>query len=266
MPSEFLDAARPLAIEAGRRLMALRETKLIKERKADHSLVTNADREADVIICEGLKKSFPSHAILTEESGLEGRADTEYLWVVDPLDGTRAYARGTDGFSVMIGLLHHGKPFAGIVYDPWEERLYEAQSGEGSFETFDKKRERLQVTQRKQWASMPLIASTDLPPAIAEKIKAALPCPWVPSKNSVGIKVGVLVRQEADLYVNHHPVHYWDTVAPQVILEEAGGVFSFPDGKPLIYDLERGFQHLQPPLASNGQRHDEFVRIMHGIL
>src|SRR5262249_16410423 len=126
--------------------------------------------------------------------------------------------------------------------------------------------ERALVSKRDQWDQMPLIASTDLPAKYTEAIKARLPCPWVPSLNSVGVKVGVLVRQEADLYVNHHPVHYWDTVAPHIILEEAGGMFSYPDGRPLTYNLAQGFRHTQPPLASNGQRHSEFVRIIQALL
>src|SRR5438105_10938256 len=101
--SPFLEVARGLALAAASRLMELRQTTLIKERKADYSLVTNADREADHIIRTGLRNAFPSHSILTEESVLEGRADAEFVWVVDPLDGTKAYVRGTSGFSVRIG-------------------------------------------------------------------------------------------------------------------------------------------------------------------
>src|SRR5258708_39139940 len=105
MSSEFVDVARRLAIEAGRRLMELRETTLIKERKPDRALVTNADREADQIIRRGLRLHFPKHAVLTAESGMEGVPDSEYVWVVDPLYGTQACVRGSKGFSVMIGLL-----------------------------------------------------------------------------------------------------------------------------------------------------------------
>src|SRR5882672_1303565 len=106
-PSEvnsFLEVARELALQASARLMELRLSPLQKTRKADHSLVTNADHEADRIIREGLRKAFPDHAILTEESVMDGLADSEYVWVVDPLDGTKAYVNGTSGFSVMIGL------------------------------------------------------------------------------------------------------------------------------------------------------------------
>jgi myo-inositol-1(or 4)-monophosphatase len=69
---------------------------LVKQRKADRSLVTNADHTADEIIRAGLKKHFPNHSILTEESGLEGDFNAEFVWVVDPLDGTKAYVERPD--------------------------------------------------------------------------------------------------------------------------------------------------------------------------
>jgi 3'(2'), 5'-bisphosphate nucleotidase len=266
MSAEFVDVARELAVQAGKRIMELRQTALIKQRKADRSLVTNADHEADRIIREGLRKHFPDHAILTEESGLEGSPGAEFAWVVDPVDGTRAYAKGTAGFSVMIGLLRFRVPFAGVVMDPYEGHLYDALKGHGTFHTFNGKRERAVVSKRREWEEMPIVTSTDFPDRFESAIKRKLLCPWVPPINSVGIKVGVLIRQEADLYVNHHAVHYWDTVAPQILLEEAGGMFTFSNGSALKYDLRSLFHHTAPTVCTNGQQHAEFVRIIQTII
>jgi len=266
MSADFIDIARQLAQEAGRCVMELRKSELVKQRKADQSLVTNADHAADRIIREGLRNNFPKHAILTEESGLDGEINSEYLWVVDPLDGTRAYAKGIAGFSVMIGLLRKGEPFAGVVYDPWEGHLYEAIRGLGTYHTVNDKREQVTVSKRKEWEQMPLVTSTGFPEAMQKSVQEKVVCPWLTAINSVGIKVGLLVRQEADIYLNHHHVNYWDTAAPQIILEEAGGVFSQSDGQPLLYDLTGGYQHKHPTLATNGRRHSEFVRIIQGIL
>ena len=80
--------------------------------------------------------------------------------------------------------------------------------------------------------------------------------------NSVGVKVGYLIRQLADLYLNHHPVHLWDTCAPQIILEEAGGCMTHWDGTPLAYSLKGEFSHPQGTLASNGFRHTDLVKII----
>src|SRR5438477_3333712 len=92
--STFLDIARTLAVQAAHRITELRRSPLMRMRKPDHSLVTNADHEADKIIRQGLRKAFHDHAILTEESGLDGSPGAEYVWVVDPVDGTKAYAAG----------------------------------------------------------------------------------------------------------------------------------------------------------------------------
>lgn len=264
MTSPFIDVARVLALEAGRRIMTLRQSPLVLERKSDHSLVTNADREADNIIREGLRKAFPDHSILTEESGLDGPADAQYVWVVDPLDGTRAYANNVTGYSVMVGLLKEGEPHAGVVFDPLEGYLFEAARGEGTTLTFQNVSQSARISRRNDFKAMPVITSTGFPKVAEEALRQLFPGPWIPPVNSVGVKVGMMVRQLVDIYINHHKVHYWDTCAPQIILEEAGGVITFLDGKPLVYPLMAGhYQHLQPTLASNGLRHAEILDLLH---
>ncbi len=263
MSSHFLDVARPLALQAAARLMELRLSPLLKERKADRSIVTNADREADEIIRGGLRRAFPDHAILTEESGLDGDCRAEYVWVVDPLDGTKAYVHGRAGFSVMIGLLKKGLPYAGVVADPWEGHVFEATRGEGAFHHLEGKCSHLEVSSRATLSSMPVITSTGFPRELAEAVQNRIQAgPWLEPVNSVGIKVGLLVRQFADIYINHHAVHYWDTCAPQIILEEAGGLFTFLDGSPLIYDLAGSHLHPEPTLATNGPQHDHLIRLL----
>ena len=258
--SSFLDVARPLALEAAARLMELRLTPLVKERKADHSIVTNADHDADRIIRKELHAAFPDHAILTEESGLDGAVDAEYMWVVDPLDGTKAYAAGITGFSVMVGLLRAGKPFAGVVIDPLEGHCYEAMKGMGTYHTFANVKKQVHVSTRREWTTMPVITSTGFPKALEKPLQSCFPGPWVTAVNSVGVKVGYLVRQLVDIYVNHHSVHYWDTCAPQIILEEAGGIITYSDGNPLRYELDRGaYRHDEATVASNQTRHEEVL-------
>jgi len=225
--------------------------------------VTNADHESDRILREGLRKAFPEHAILTEESGLDGSAAAEYLWVVDPLDGTTAYAAGNPGYSVMVGLLKHGKPFVGLVVDPVEGHIYEAARGDGSFHTLGNVRRRVHVSRRNELATMPVITSTGFPHGLEEALRRDLCGPWVPALSSVGIKVGCLVRELADIYINHRRVHYWDTCAPQIILEEAGGVITFWDGTPVNYALRKeSYQHTGRTLASNGLRHEDVLAIL----
>jgi 3'(2'), 5'-bisphosphate nucleotidase len=242
--------------------MALLKAPLIKERKADKSLVTNADRAADDILRNGLRRAFPEHAVLTEETILQGAAGAEFLWLVDPLDGTRAYAKRIPGFSVMLGLIHEGRPVLGVVYDPLENRLYEAVRGRGAFQTLGGVRSPLRVSSRAKAAEWPVIVSTGFPDALKQRLSAGLAGPWLPPINSVGIKVGFMARGEADVYVNHHPVHFWDTAGPQAILEEAGGKITLWDGHPLAYGLAKGSAHPGPTLATHGVAHEDVLRLL----
>lgn len=260
-----MKVARTLAEQAAQEVLSLQQSAEIKFRKEDQSPVTEADLRADEIIRSGLSEAFPHHAILTEETGLTGLGHSDYVWMVDPLDGTKAYAKKIPGFCVMIGMLKFGKPYLGVVVDPLESRTYEAIRGQGAFLTFQGKKEKLQVSARDEFSKMPLVVSTGFPEESLNRIQSELHAPLLPPINSVGIKVGLLVRREADIYINHHAVSYWDTCAPKVILEEAGGSFTRLAGGPLEYPLYAPYSHQTKTLASNGILHSELVQTLSGI-
>ena len=127
----FLETAIQAARAAGRilveRLPAEREVHV----KGLRDIVTDADLAAEQAIIQTIRTRFPTHALLTEESG-ESRGDAAYVWVVDPLDGTTNYSRRFPIFSVSIGLLHKGELTVGVVYDPLADRLFAAERGRGA--------------------------------------------------------------------------------------------------------------------------------------
>lgn len=260
-----LSIVRDLVREAGGRVMELLLSPLVTSRKADHSLVTNADHAANDLLCAGLRRRFPGYGVLSEETGLEGPPGAEFLWVIDPLDGTRAYAKGLPGFSVMVGLLRNGQPEAGVVYDPMTETLFEAARGQGTFRWRGRVRTPLRVSDRREWGAMPVITSRGFPPALRLALEKSGGLRFLEPINSVGIKVGYLVDGRADLYLNHHPVHLWDTCAPLVILEEAGGRMTHWDGTPLSYVLDGRYAHSQATVATNGPRHDDLIALLPGL-
>ncbi|MBI3541173.1 MAG: hypothetical protein HY073_03425, partial [Deltaproteobacteria bacterium] len=170
---KHLTTAKTLALEASQIILKLRSEKIEQHRKKDHSLVTQADLAADRIIREGLSKAFPEHAILTEENGLSGREGSDWCWLIDPLDGTKAYAKGIAGFSVMIGLLKKGEPYLGVVVDPLKGLVYEAVRGQGAFLSPSPGLRppspargegiQLRVSTRNDFSQMPLVVSTGFP-------------------------------------------------------------------------------------------------------
>jgi myo-inositol-1(or 4)-monophosphatase len=93
--------------------------------------VSEVDRLAEAEITRELRRAYPDHAVLAEESGAAGKSDK--VWVVDPLDGTHNYLRGFPHFCVSIGFLDHGDPVHAVTYDPLRDELFTASKGDGAF-------------------------------------------------------------------------------------------------------------------------------------
>lgn len=266
LPSDFfLKTATDLAQTAAQAVMECLHQPLNQKEKADHSPVTDADLRSDEILREGLSQAFPDHAILTEENGIIGPQDSDFVWMIDPLDGTKAFIKGIPGFCVMVGLLYEGKPYLGVVIDPIEGRLYQAVQGQGAFQIHQGRKTAIHVSARNQLSTMPIVVSTGFPEEIMQPMHAFFGGPLLEPINSVGIKVGLVVRQEADIYISHHPVSYWDTCAPQIILEEAGGILTRLDGSRLDYSLKTPFAHESLILATNGTCHETAARFLQNL-
>lgn len=259
---DMLEVARGAAYEAGRCVMDVLRSTVETSRKADQSLVTNADHAANKVILDVVRRAFPDHGILSEETGREGPPSAEFVWMVDPLDGTRAFARGVPGFSVMVGLLKAGQPHLGVVFDPVAQTCFEAQRGQGAFLVAPGRRVPLRVSSRADWLAMPVITSKGFPESLRRGLEQKCGLSFLEPINSVGVKVGYMIRRLADIYLNHHPVHYWDTCAPLLILEEAGGRMTHWDGSPLAYCENKNHVHPFATVASNGVRHDELVSLL----
>ncbi|WP_373098939.1 MULTISPECIES: inositol-1-monophosphatase [Pasteurellaceae] len=100
--------------------------------KGKNDFVTNIDKASEAAIIEVIKKSYPEHTIITEESGaLEGK-DSEVQWIIDPLDGTTNFIKGLPHFSVSIAIRVKGRTEVGVVYDPMRNELFTAVRGEGA--------------------------------------------------------------------------------------------------------------------------------------
>ncbi len=111
--------------------------------KAKNDFVTEVDRRAEMAIIETISRAYPSHSFLGEETGRSG--DSEYLWIIDPLDGTTNFLHGFPHFAVSVALEHRGKITQGVVYDPINQELYSASKGDGA----QLNNRRMRVTKRK---------------------------------------------------------------------------------------------------------------------
>jgi histidinol phosphatase-like enzyme (inositol monophosphatase family) len=115
---ELLNFAHELAWQAGKITLRYFQTDIATEHKTDNSPVTIADREAEKHLRAAIAARYPDHAILGEEEGATGSKDAPWRWILDPIDGTKAFIHGMPIYGVMIGLLHKGEPVIGVVNMP----------------------------------------------------------------------------------------------------------------------------------------------------
>lgn len=127
-PSEYIELANRMADVAGAVVLSYFRKKVDVEDKKDSSPVTIADRQSEAIMRELIAQHAPDHGILGEEYGPEN-IDAEWVWVLDPIDGTKAFITGKPSFGILIALLHFGKPVLGVIDQPVTAERWVGASG-----------------------------------------------------------------------------------------------------------------------------------------
>jgi len=262
-----LDAAMRLARDAGAIIRAFYEVPPTVRWKDPTEPVTEADRAANVFLVKQLAQLFPEDGILAEESKDDlSRLRRRRVWIVDPLDGTAEFIAHNGEFVVMIGLVEDGEPVVGVVYQPINDVLYGAARGSGAFVEEFGERTALQVSAKSDLREFRLVVSRSHRPALLDAIIAAMRLQRERPLGSVGLKIGLIARQQADFYVHPNPgTKEWDTCAPDVILREAGGLMTDCWGRALRYnqpDIVRRFG----VLASNRVCHPQISQIVAQVL
>lgn len=123
--------AQGVAMEAGEKLLEyFRNPNLrVNTKYNDADLVTEADHASEEIVIGSIRREYPEHAILSEESGHAGNLDSDWTWVIDPLDGTTNFSAGLPGWAVSIGIEHKGEKVGGVVYAPYLREIFIGEHG-----------------------------------------------------------------------------------------------------------------------------------------
>ena len=266
-----LRVACDLARVAGAAILEHYEGPLnIKHKNYDDDVepVTQADTIANDLIVTGLKREFPSDGILAEESiDTKRRLEKSRVWMVDPLDGTNGFIDGNGDFAVQIGLAEDGNVALGVVYQPLTGVLYRAVRGSGTWierPNFDA--EQAHVSDKQTLSEMRLAASRSHRSPRMNRVVMSLGFQEEVQRGSVGIKVGLLIEQQCDVYIHLSPrTKQWDTCAPEVILTESGGRITDLFGYPLNYNVP-DVQNRNGLVASNGVSHDEIIETLASLL
>lgn len=253
--------ALDLAKSAGAEVVKYRKGgDLHVELKPGDEPVTIADRAASDLIVAGIRGVFPHDPIISEEIP----ADPAQLgagarcWLIDPIDGTKDFIRGNDGFSIMIGLVRDGRPVLGVVHQPTIERTFFATPTGGAYVAHAGQVTQLGVSTIGSAAEARLVASASHRSEAIDAVKRELGIADELNIGSVGIKLCLIASGQRDLYVNPATkTKAWDTCAPEAILARVGGKLTDLFGAPIDYTHELG--HARGLVASNGWIHDEVI-------
>lgn len=269
---EILPAVVQIAQEAGHLLRSYEEASIAFQSKADGSPVTAADEASDDLIFERLSVLTPEWQVVSEERFAKGfeleREDAPY-WLVDPLDGTQDYIKGTGDYAVCIALIHNRKPILGVISAPVHNRTFAAVVGEGAYECsyegvetrlphasevggycsvqFPAREDKTGHFSTAPLSGADLLPSHPLAPRYDIRIVHSRTRPpnigsmfgmYVPATSqwrAVGsaLKFGLLAAREVDIYACKAGTAPWDTAAGEALLKSLGGRIATMHGGPL---------------------------------
>ncbi|MCB0115475.1 MAG: 3'(2'),5'-bisphosphate nucleotidase CysQ [Caldilineaceae bacterium] len=230
------------------------------EYKSPDEPVTEADRSANQHILARLQAVFPDDGYLSEESQDDLiRLEKERVWIIDPLDGTKEFIARNGEFSIMIGLAIGGTPVMGVIHQPDGGLLYSGIVGQGAYLYEEDEQIPLAVSDRHELRQMVLVSSRSHRKQIVDDIRRTLRITSERRTGSVGLKVGQIARQLADIYIHPSPgCKEWDICAPEAVLRAAGGVMTDCWGNDLVYN-KRDVRAHNGVVASNGTLHSRII-------
>jgi myo-inositol-1(or 4)-monophosphatase len=256
----FLDIATEAALAAGAVLQSYwGKLDSVQEKGRPGDLLTEADRASEAVVLEILRRHFPDHGILAEESGNVGLSESEFLWAIDPLDGTTNYAHQYPMYSVSIGLLIEGQPQVGVVYCPFFNELFRAAKGLGA----TRDRQPIRVSHTAELSKSLLVTGfaydrrETIDTNYAEFCQLTHLTQGVRRGGSASVDLAYVACGRLDGYWERG-LSPWDLAAGIVLVEEAGGQVTAYDGRPFDFASGR-------ILATNGRVHNALSQALQSI-
>ncbi|MFK5921763.1 MAG: 3'(2'),5'-bisphosphate nucleotidase CysQ [Verrucomicrobiota bacterium] len=244
-----IEKLKEIARLAGDEILQVYGSDFVVDEKEDESPLTEADRRANTVILEELGKSYPGLPFVSEESKalpFEERKQWPYLWMIDPLDGTKEFVKRNGEFTVNIALVRDGVPVAGVVYQPTEEKMYYAVEGRGAF------------VQIGQGSARPLTGGPSYRDPAVDPVKVVASRSHLSQEvtdfvkdleqegrqvefmsSGSSLKLCLVAEGAAHVYPRLAPTMEWDTAAAHAVVREAGKqVLQFESGEDLRYNKE----------------------------
>ncbi|UCG31754.1 MAG: inositol monophosphatase [Phycisphaerales bacterium] len=203
-------------------------------RKADQTIVTEADLAAQRLIVDAVARQFPHHAVLGEEDrqdehALPDAGEAEFCWVIDPIDGTRNYFRGFPCFCTSVGVLRDGLPVVGAIYDPLADRLYHGTERRGALAGDVRLEVRDRPLHKNSLIGAPSGHGSPMPGAVHRWMDQAN----VRNTGSTALHLAYTAAGWLDAAYAYE-CKIWDVAAGWLLVREAGGKISGADGSDLF--------------------------------
>jgi myo-inositol-1(or 4)-monophosphatase len=231
--------------------------KLTIRAKQKNDFVSEVDHAAEDAIISVLRDAYPDHGFLGEESGYKDK-DAEYLWIIDPLDGTTNFLHGFPQFCVSIGLLHKGTPSQAVVFDPNRNELFTASRGVGAY--LNDRRIRVSKTDKIEDALMgtgfPFREIVNLDDYVRMLKSVMKTCAGVRRPGAAALDLAWVACGRIDGFWEMG-LSPWDMAAGALLIREAGGLVSDFDGEDKYLDSGR-------IVAANGKLFGAFLNLLNG--
>lgn len=252
----MLDKIISVSKEAGEIIRKGFKSNISIEFKTDASnIVTNIDKASEKVITDFIKKEYPNHTIIAEETGLNEK-NSEYKWIIDPLDGTTNFAHGLPIFSISIGVQKNEETIYGVIYDVMQDKVFSAEKGSGAFENNIK----IKVSENSNLSESLLV--TGFPYEVKNNYEEAI------IHFTTFLKKSRAVRRLGSAAIDfcfvangvfdgfwESKLNSWDVCAGLILVEEAGGKISNYSGNPVTVNSPNF-------LATNGKVHSQMIEVL----
>jgi 3'(2'), 5'-bisphosphate nucleotidase len=225
-----------LTRQAGERIMGFYKGGTAVSWKKDASPLTAADRASHEFLVASLESLIPETTVVSEESDevIESVGSSTLFWLVDPLDGTKEFLKGTNEFTVNVALMEKGSPVLGVVHAPALSLTYYGGRNFGAWRQAGDEPPSPISTRQAGPYGLGVVASKDHAGPLVSTMLGRLTNPRLQSMGS-SLKFCLVAEGKADIYLRDLPTMEWDTAAAQCVVEGAGGGVYSLDGEPLRY-------------------------------
>ena len=224
--------------------------------KGPGDFVTSADKRTEKIIIEELRKAHPEHGIITEETGIINKSNTEKRWIIDPIDGTMNFLNGIPQFAISIAYEEKGEIICGVIFNPIINEMFIAEKGNGAYLN----NSRIRVSNKNKIKDALLVTGG---PKGNSKIKNKIFSEYINVSNNVSnvrkfgsaaLDIAYVACGRFDGYWQRE-LNYWDIAAGIIILKEAGGFINF-------FEEDKDNPLKKNIIASNSNIHNELLDLI----